>query len=150
MLGISSRSWRSRCQGSSCRKRMDVSKRGATPHLQAEEPGQPVRDRFSHPQNIDGPNARGQQRLVCIAKCRVGDQQSLLFAGPLRELPGPSSICRVPSAPAMLPLERNRRQCRWLNLNDSGCFAAGRRRWPCAPPNRILQATSCRPLRGFR
>ncbi len=37
-------------------------------------------------QHVIGAHARGQQRLVGIAKRRVGQQQRLLFEHPLREL----------------------------------------------------------------
>ena len=77
MLGIRSRRSASRCQGSSFKKPQRRVERGAPPHLQRKqlriEPGISVGD--GH--HVVRPHARGQQRLMGVAKRGVGDQQPL-------------------------------------------------------------------------
>ena len=56
---------------------------GPTPHLQAEELGQPVSQGLGNPQNVDGTHPGGQQGLMGIPEGGVGDQQALLLPHPL-------------------------------------------------------------------
>ena len=48
------------------------------PHLQAVEVVQPVRHEVGDAQHVIGTHARGQQRLMRVAECGVGEQQPLL------------------------------------------------------------------------
>ncbi len=97
MFGIRSRSSASRCQGHSLRNRIAVSN-VAPPHISSEnssrhEPRIGVGDR----QQVVRAQPRGQQRLMGVAKRRVGQQQRLLLEDPLRELlrrQAPCSRCR--------------------------------------------------------
>ncbi len=72
--------------------------RRAAPHLEAEQVRQPVGDRVGDGQHVVGAHARGEQRLVRVAHRRVGDQQPLLVADPLRELLGPELEQLLPHA----------------------------------------------------
>ena len=61
---------------------------GAAPHLETEQIRQPVGHRAGRRQQIEGADARGQQRLMRIAHRRVGEQHTTLGAHPFRELFG--------------------------------------------------------------
>ena len=99
MLGIRSRSWASRSQGSSLRNRIAVSN-VAPPHISSEnslraEPRVGVGDA----EHVAGPHARGQQRLVGVAERRVGEEQRLLLADPAGEASGPELLEAAAASP---------------------------------------------------
>ena len=82
MLGISSRSRSSRSQGSSRLNRMAVSK-VAPPHISREKScGSQLGRGLGDLQHVVGAHARRKQRLVRIAKRRVGDEEPLLLLDP--------------------------------------------------------------------
>ena len=61
--------------------------RRASPHFQAEELRQSLGHGIRGGEQIVRAHARGHQRLVRVAKSRVGEQQSFFFARPGREFP---------------------------------------------------------------
>ena len=85
MLGIASRSRRSRSHGSSWRKRIDDVERRAAPHLQAVKIVQLVRNEVGDGQHVVSAHTRGQQRLMGVAESRIGEQQPLLPGRPIGE-----------------------------------------------------------------
>ena len=50
-------------------------------------------------QHVEGAHARGHQRLMRVAKSRVGDQQPLLFQRPLRKFLRPEFQQQVAACP---------------------------------------------------
>ena len=106
MLGMRSRSSRSRCHGILVQKAHGGVEGRAAPHFQAEQIRQAMRDGGGGGEQVVRAHARGQQRLVRVAKSGVGDQQALFAARPFGEtLRGPS-FCRswrVPSGAARRP-----------------------------------------------
>ena len=56
------------------------------PHLQAEQIRRAARDRVRHREHVVGAQARGEERLVRIAKRGVRDEQGLLLERPFRKL----------------------------------------------------------------
>ena len=120
-----------RSQGSSWMNRIDVSN-VAPPHIS-------TLNRFDSRwaivsgdgQHVVGAHARREQRLVRVAHRRVGDQQSLLVADPLREPLG-SDLEQLLPQPVRWAAETVR--------------AAAARAWAGLVPDRSAVFTSARPL----
>ena len=65
---------------------------GPAPHLDREHLGAEPGVGVGHAEHVAGPDPGRQERLVGVAEGRVGQQQRLLLADPLRELLGPELL----------------------------------------------------------
>ena len=63
-----------------------------TPHLETEEMGHPMRDGACRGQQVERTDARGHERLMSIAKSRVGNEQAFFSSGPDGEFLGPEFL----------------------------------------------------------
>ncbi len=120
MLGIFSRSWVEPVP----RVFLEEPHRGvegrAAPHLDREDFRAEPAVGVGHAEHVAGPDPGRQQRLVGIAERRVGQQERVLLADPVREALGPQFLEDLPRA-------------------------LGRRRWSCrssAGPARSVRAPS--------
>ena len=62
-----------------------TSRKSPRPHLEAEKLRRAACHGVGDQPHAVGADARGEQRLVGVAECRVGEQRAFLFARPLRE-----------------------------------------------------------------
>ena len=89
---------RSRCHGSSCRKRSAVSN-VAPPHIsRLNKLRRAARDGVRHRQHVVRAQPRGEQRLVRVAQGRVRDEQLLLLERPFGEFFRPEFEQQLPRA----------------------------------------------------
>ena len=93
---MASRSRRSRCHGILQKEAHRDIERRAAPHFQAVKTWQAMRHEVCGGHQVEGPHARGEQRLVGVSKSCVCHQQALLRTRPFGELLGAEFIEQLP------------------------------------------------------